>query len=43
MNVTNQITSILTACGCKPAVVVSKNGSVVVKVNAPKAKEDAKK
>ena len=34
MNATNEITKILTACGCKPTAKATKNGTVI-KVNAP--------
>lgn len=32
---TKAITDILTACGCKPAATVNKDGDVIIKVNAP--------
>lgn len=35
MNATENIIDILTACGCKPAATVNKNGETVIKVNAP--------
>ena len=35
MNAAKQITNILTACGCKPAAVVSTSGKTIIKVNAP--------
>lgn len=44
MNATKNIIDILTACGCKPAATVNKNGETVIKVNAQQIKkgEDAK-
>lgn len=35
MNAVKQITEILTACGCKPAVKTDDNGNATVKINAP--------
>jgi hypothetical protein len=35
MNATKQITDILTACGCKPAVKTDDAGNATIKVNAP--------
>ena len=29
------ITAILTACGCKPTTTTNKNGDTIIKVNAP--------
>lgn len=35
MNATTQIIDILTACGCKPAAIVDRDGNTAIKVNAP--------
>ncbi len=35
MNTTDQIVNILSACGCKPAATVNKNGNTTIKINAP--------
>lgn len=35
MNATKQIIDILTACGCKPAATVDRNGNATINVNAP--------
>lgn len=40
MNAAKQIIDILSACGCKPAAAVNKNGETVIKVNAPIIKEE---
>jgi hypothetical protein len=37
------ITDILTACGCKPAATVDKNGNALIKVNAPTTGEGENK
>lgn len=42
MNATKQIINILSACGCKPAATVGKNGNTVIKVNAPIIKQEDK-
>ena len=43
MNATNQIINILSACGCKPAATVDRDGNAIIKVNAPAIREDLKK
>lgn len=35
MNATQNIIDILTACGCKPAATIDKNGDQIIQVNAP--------
>lgn len=35
MNAIEQIMDILSACGCKPAATVDRDGDAVIKVNAP--------
>jgi hypothetical protein len=34
-NIINNITETLTACGCKPAATINKDGETIIKVNAP--------
>lgn len=34
---TEQITSILSACGCAPSVTTDRRGNDIIKVNAPAA------
>lgn len=35
MDAIKNIMDTLTACGCKPAATVDKNGDTIIKVNAP--------